>query len=93
MRSITASVAIVLAACEGASAANSTPPAESTPNAPVVTQDIDASRRTAITEATARVAPAVVTIQTETVERVPVDVFSMFFGGGGSTRQASATCA
>ena len=33
-------------------------------------QDVDASRRTAITEATARVAPAVVTVQTETIERV-----------------------
>jgi serine protease Do len=42
---------------------------------------IHASRRTAITEAVARVAPAVVTVQTETVERVPADVFEQFFGG------------
>jgi serine protease Do len=52
-------------------------------------QGVDASRRTAITEATARVAPAVVTIQTERVERVPVDVFSMFFGGGTSQQRVS----
>ena len=50
---------------------------------PPLIQDVDASRRTAITEATARVAPTVVTVQTETVQRVPADVFSMFFGGGG----------
>lgn len=43
------------------------------------------SRRTAITEAVAQVAPAVVTVQTETVERGPVDPFD-FFGGRGGTR-------
>lgn len=47
---------------------------------PPLIQDVDASRRTAITEATARVAPAVVTIQTEKVERV-ADPFGWFFGG------------
>jgi serine protease Do len=53
---------------------------------PPLIQDVDASRRTAITEATARVAPAVVTVQTETVERVPADIFSMFYGGGTQQR-------
>ena len=76
---------LLLAACQGAAEANANQAA--TQAAPPVVQDIDASRRTAITEATARVAPAVVTVQTETVQNVPVDVFSMFFGGGGSTRQ------
>ena len=42
---------------------------------------IAASRRTAITEAVAQVAPAVVTVQTETVERGPVDPFDAFYGG------------
>ena len=42
---------------------------------------IAASRRTAITEAVSRVSPAVVTVQTETVERVPVDIFEQFMGG------------
>lgn len=47
-----------------------------------------ASRRTAITEAVARVAPAVVTVQTETVQRVAsADPFELFFGGGGGTRE------
>jgi serine protease Do len=78
-----------LIACEG-------PPQESNaqvipgprPTPPLI-QDVDASRRTAITEATARVAPAVVTVQTETVERVPADVFSMFFGGGATQQRVS----
>jgi serine protease Do len=39
------------------------------------------SRRTAITEAVAQVAPAVVTVQTETVERGSIDPFDAFFGG------------
>ncbi len=43
------------------------------------------SRRTAITEAVAQVAPAVVTVQTETVER-RVDPFDAFFGNRGGTR-------
>jgi serine protease Do len=44
------------------------------------------SRRTAITEAVARVAPAVVTVQTETVERGRVDPFDALFGNSGGTR-------
>jgi serine protease Do len=56
---------------------------------PPLIQDVDASRRTAITEATARVAPAVVTVQTETVQRVPTDIFSMFFGGATTQQRIS----
>ena len=79
----------VFAACQGAAPADSSaaqvvPAPRPTP--PLI-QDVDASRRTAITEATARVAPTVVTVQTETVERVPVDVFSMFFGGASSQQR------
>src|SRR5690606_6789773 len=44
------------------------------------------SRRTAITNAAERVAPAVVTVQTETVEQVPVDMFEMMFGGRTAQR-------
>lgn len=47
---------------------------------------IAASRRTAITEAVAQVAAAVVTVQTETMERGPVDPFDAFFGGRSGTR-------
>jgi serine protease Do len=47
---------------------------------------ISDSRRTAITSAVARVAPAVVTVQTEVVERVPVDFIEQFFGGRSGER-------
>jgi serine protease Do len=45
------------------------------------------SRRTAITRAVERVAPAVVTVQTEAVERVPSDpLFEWFYGRSQSSR-------
>jgi serine protease Do len=69
-----------LAACQGASPADSL--AQSLPKTarPTQPQAVSASRRTAITEAVARVAPAVVTVQTEVVERVPVDPFDWITG-------------
>ena len=51
---------------------------------------VAASRRTAITDAVARVAPAVVTVQTEVVQRVQADPFEAFFGGGGPATRSSA---
>ena len=51
---------------------------------------VAASRRTAITDAVSRVAPAVVTVQTEVVKRVQADPFEAFFGGGGSSTRSSA---
>jgi serine protease Do len=81
---------VILAACNGAAppdtSAQTLPPAP--PPVAIANQRVEQSRRTAITEATARVAPAVVTVQTETVERAPVDIFGMFFGGGGRQRLA-----
>ena len=53
------------------------------------TDEVAGSRRTAITQAVARVAPAVVTVQTEVVERVPADVFEQFFGGRSGSRAAA----
>ncbi|HET6680133.1 MAG TPA: trypsin-like peptidase domain-containing protein, partial [Gemmatimonadaceae bacterium] len=50
---------------------------------------ITASRQTAITRAVARVAPAVVTVQTSTVERVPADPFEYFFGGRSGQRSSA----
>ena len=47
---------------------------------------IPESRRTAITAAVAQVAPAVVTVQTETVERGAIDPFDAFFGERGGRR-------
>lgn len=47
------------------------------------------SRRTAITRAVARVAPAVVTVQTEVVQEVPADFFEQFFGGRSGRRSSA----
>ncbi len=60
--------------------------ARARPTVAVPPATLDASRRTAITEAVERVAPAVVTVQTETVERVPADPFEAFFGGQSGQR-------
>jgi serine protease Do len=56
------------------------------PSSAATSQSIPVSRRNAITEAVARVAPTVVTVQTETVERVPVDLFEQFFGARSGQR-------
>lgn len=79
-----------LAGCQGPSPRDSLAyeVQRAAPPAVAASQSIDVSRRTAITEATARVAPAVVTVQTETVERVPTDIFEMFFGGRTAERIA-----
>ena len=47
---------------------------------------IAGSRRTAISSAVERVAPAVVTVQTEMVQRVAADPFEQFFGGRSGQR-------
>src|SRR5262245_8690358 len=44
------------------------------------TTQVSAGRRTAITQAVTQVAPAVVTVQTEVVERAPTDPFALLFG-------------
>jgi len=49
---------------------------------------VSATRRTAITAAVERVAPAVVTVQTEVVERVAPDPFDWFFGGGPAAQRS-----
>jgi serine protease Do len=50
---------------------------------------IAASRRTAITDAVAKVAPSVVTVQTEVVQRVQADPFDFFVGGRGGTQTSA----
>ncbi|MFL5630915.1 MAG: trypsin-like peptidase domain-containing protein [Gemmatimonadaceae bacterium] len=86
---MTSGLAVVLAAtsllaCQGSSSPSSAQLPVERPTAAV-----DASRRTAITQAVARVAPSVVTVQTEVVERVPADVFEQFFGGRSGQRSAA----
>lgn len=79
--------ALVFVACQGASGTSSAAQSSSLPQ--TAPGSINSSRRTAITDAVARVAPSVVTVQTEVVERVPADVFEQFFGGRSGTRAAA----
>ncbi len=73
----------------GACKDRSLPAAEATQLPTQRTAEIATGRRTAITSAVERVAPSVVTVQTEVVERVPADVFEQFFGGRSGTRSAA----
>jgi len=73
----------VIALLVGCSRTPESSGAQSSGIAPSTTAQITQGRRTAITDAVAKVAPAVVTVQTEVVERGRVDPFDMFFGGGG----------
>lgn len=76
------SIAVLIAACKGGSSnAQQVSVAQPSANA-----QIDASRRTAVTAAVARVAPSVVTVQTEAVQRVPADMMEQFFGGRSAER-------
>lgn len=67
-----------LVACEGASPSSSNAQAVRAPAAPA--QTINNQRRTAITDAVQRVAPAVVTVQTEVVQHVAASPWDFFFG-------------
>jgi serine protease Do len=56
---------------------------------PPPTEQIEASRRTAVVTAVERVSPSVVTVQTEAMERVPIDLFERFFGGRSGQRSVA----
>ncbi|MEO7521809.1 MAG: trypsin-like peptidase domain-containing protein [Gemmatimonas sp.] len=91
--SIVLLAAAFAAGCEGASpsytgAQTRTLPTPS-PAGPVPAQSVAASRRTAITAAVDRVAPAVVTVQTESVQRVPADFFEYFNGARSAERRSA----
>jgi serine protease Do len=89
MRAGMAALALaVLAACSGTPEESRAQVARAEDAARLAS--IPVSRRTAITEAVTRVAPAVVTVQTEVVQRVQADPFDAFFGGGRSGTQTSA---
>jgi serine protease Do len=62
------------------------PVAVAAPRAELPAAQLAESRRTALTEAVRAVAPAVVTVQTEVLERAPVDPFELFFGGRSGNR-------
>jgi serine protease Do len=81
-----------LLACLLAAACSRTPESEAAQARAVVqnrTASVSANRRTAITQAVSTVAPAVVTVQTEIVERVAPDPFDWYFGGEQSAQQRS----
>ena len=94
LRLSTVASTLLVIACQGASAAASdaqrpvsaAPPPSSATRAEQAAAALPASRRTAITEAVAKVAPAVVTVQTETVQQVAADPFEMFYGGRSGQR-------
>ncbi len=101
MRRRTAALAVLAAVgCQGTPASSGAQPGapagglpggSTIPAAPAASPAaIDAGRRTAIVSAVARVAPAVVTVQTESVEQTPVDPFDYFFGQrqGGAQRRS-----
>jgi len=79
----------VLPMLGGACEEKALPAAEATQLPAQRTEEIAAGRRTAITAAVERVAPSVVTVQTEVVERVPADLLEQFFGGRSGTRSAA----
>jgi serine protease Do len=80
-----AAAAVVITACKG----ESLPLAQARQVSSAQQSDqVSAQRRTAITSAVARVAPSVVTVQTEVVERVPADFYEQFFGGRSGRRSS-----
>ena len=87
LRWLTAGATALMVGCGGASPdvsnAQTPPPQLPTTNAPA---QLPATRQTVVTQAVARVAPAVVTVQTETVDNRPVDPFEYFFGGRARPR-------
>jgi serine protease Do len=81
----------LLTACQAAgpadsSAAQTVATAAAAPASQRTSGAVSASRRSALTDAVARVAPAVVTVQTEVVEHVAADPFEQFFGGRSGER-------
>ena len=81
-------VAALIVGCGGAapSASSAQGAVDTLPVLPPPAASVDDSRRTAITRAVQLVAPAVVTVQTEVIQQVPVDPFEAFFGGRSAQR-------
>ncbi|HJQ21406.1 MAG TPA: trypsin-like peptidase domain-containing protein [Gemmatimonadaceae bacterium] len=84
-RAIALAAVATLTGCKGTPQVSAAQIADSLSH--VSAAHVSESRRTAITQAVARVAPAVVTVQTEAVERVQTDpLYDWFMGGGSQTR-------
>ncbi len=84
-RAIVLTAAILLQGCDG----DSLPSADARQVPAAQSDQISSQRRTAITSAVERVAPSVVTVQTEVVERVPADFYEQFFGGRSGRRSSA----
>ena len=83
-RSLVLASLATLVGCRGTPEASSAQVGDTRENLSTVVSD---SRRTAITRAVERVAPAVVTVQTEAVQRVQSDpLFEWFYGRSQSSR-------
>ena len=80
-------VAGAVAACTGAPSESAAQVARTADSARAA--NIPASRRTAITDAVAKVAPSVVTVQTEVVQRVAADPVEAFFGGRSGSQTSA----
>lgn len=76
---------LCVAACNG----DTLPAAQARQISADQTEAISTQRKTAITAAVARVAPSVVTVQTEVVEAVPADFYEQFFGGRSGRRTSA----
>lgn len=76
---------LLVAACDS----NTLPAAQARQVSADQTEAISTQRKTAITAAVARVAPSVVTVQTEVVEAVPADFYEQFFGGRSGRRTSA----
>ena len=79
-------VLLSVAALGGCNGTRESSAAETLQQTPSASAGVSDSRKTAITRAVERVAPSVVTIQTEAVERVRDPFFEMFWGGGAGGR-------
>jgi serine protease Do len=75
------------AACQGSPLTSDAQATEQLPSR--ASAQIESGRRNAITSAVEKVAPSVVTVQTEMVEQVPADMFEQFFGGRSSQRSSA----
>jgi len=84
-RGIVALLGLAISACENDGLSS----AQASQGAAARSIEVSDNRRTAITAAVERVSPAVVTVQTEIVERVPADFYEQFFGGRSGRRPSS----
>lgn len=87
MKSLAAIFLAVAAACQGSPLTSDAQATEQLPSR--VSAQIESGRRNAITSAVEKVAPAVVTVQTEMVEQVPANMFD-FLNGRRSGQRSSA---